>query len=127
MKLYVSLAVLEGGAAPRLDDESAVRGALERAVEAGGFSLHGIIVSRFDPQGVTGTAVVGESHLSIHTWPEEGRAFVDIASCSNRAQVHRALDAIAGHLGAHVTVLDERDLSSDGVCPAETPAKERLR
>ena len=27
---------------------------------------------RFEPQGVSGTVILAESHLSIHTWPEKG-------------------------------------------------------
>lgn len=125
VKLYVSLAVLEGATSSALDDEGFVREALERAVEAGGFSLRGLVVSRFEPHGVTGTAVVGESHVSIHTWPEEQRAFVDVASCSTREQVGRAIEAIADHLSARVTVLDERNVSSDGAEAAGPRAREQ--
>ena len=31
--------------------------------------------------GVTGIAIVSESHLVIHTWPEHGYAAVDIFTC----------------------------------------------
>lgn len=33
--------------------------------------------------GVTGIVVLAESHISIHTWPEEGYAAVDIFMCGN--------------------------------------------
>ena len=35
----------------------------------------------FSPQGLSGTVVIAESHLSIHTWPERGYAAVDIYTC----------------------------------------------
>ena len=35
----------------------------------------------FSPVGVTGMAIVSESHLVIHTWPEHGYAAVDIFTC----------------------------------------------
>ena len=35
----------------------------------------------FTPQGVSGTVVIAESHLSIHTWPEVGYVAVDIFTC----------------------------------------------
>ncbi|MED5464542.1 MAG: adenosylmethionine decarboxylase [Myxococcota bacterium] len=36
---------------------------------------------QFTPQGVSGTVVIAESHLSIHTWPEVGYVAVDIFTC----------------------------------------------
>ena len=36
---------------------------------------------QFQPQGVTGVLVLSTSHLSIHTWPEEGYASLDFYTC----------------------------------------------
>ena len=36
---------------------------------------------KFDPQGVTGYALLEESHMSIHTWPEDDVARCDLFSC----------------------------------------------
>ncbi len=38
---------------------------------------------QFSPQGVSGVVVVGESHLSIHTWPEYGYASADVYTCGH--------------------------------------------
>lgn len=35
----------------------------------------------FSPFGVSGTVVIAESHLAIHTWPEYGYASIDIYTC----------------------------------------------
>lgn len=114
MKLHVALAVLDRIPARELDDPIAMRRALEAAVTAGGFTLKELVVARFEPHGVTATAVVGESHLCLHSWPEEGRLFVDIASCSTRESVSRALDAIVASVeGARVAVLDQRVLDGE--------------
>ncbi|HMP04308.1 MAG TPA: S-adenosylmethionine decarboxylase [Gemmatales bacterium] len=83
----------------------------QAGVEAGGVSLRELVTVQFVPHGVTGTAVVGESHLSIHTWPEEGRAFVDVASCKDREGVTRAVAAmLEAFPGARLATLDEREL-----------------
>ena len=37
---------------------------------------------KFEPQGVTGYALLEESHMSIHTWPEKGIAKCDIFTCN---------------------------------------------
>lgn len=34
------------------------------------------------PAGVTGTVVLAESHLAIHTWPESGDVTVDVYVCN---------------------------------------------
>jgi S-adenosylmethionine decarboxylase proenzyme len=36
---------------------------------------------QFEPEGVTGFLLLAESHLSVHTWPEEGLATIDIFTC----------------------------------------------
>lgn len=111
MKIFVALAIFEGCPAPWLNDVDAMRAALESAIAAGRFTRLDVVARPFSPHGVTACAIVGESHLTLHTWPEEGRLFVDIASCSSREGVNRALDAISaampeGHLG----LLEERVL-----------------
>lgn len=34
-------------------------------------------------EGVTGVALLAESHISIHTWPEDGFAAIDIFVCGS--------------------------------------------
>ena len=46
-----------------------------------GATILEVVVSPFDPQGVTGVAVLAESHLAIHTWPELGYAAIDAFTC----------------------------------------------
>ena len=55
---------------------------------------------QFEPQGVTGTVLLAESHLAIHTWPEYGFVSVDVYVCnlatdnSDKAKhLFRALEA----------------------------------
>jgi len=38
---------------------------------------------RFEPQGVSGTVILAESHLSIHTWPEKEYAAMDFYTCGD--------------------------------------------
>ena len=37
---------------------------------------------KFEPQGVTGFALLKDSHISIHTWPEDDVARCDLFSCN---------------------------------------------
>ena len=40
-----------------------------------------LISNKFEPQGVTAIALLAESHISIHTWPESHYSAVDIFTC----------------------------------------------
>lgn len=64
-----------------LDDVAGVRAALLAAAEAVGATLVAEAFHRYDPQGVSGTLLIAESHLSVHTWPEHAYVAVDIFTC----------------------------------------------
>lgn len=40
----------------------------------------------FSPYGVSGVVVIAESHVTIHTWPEQSYAAVDIFTCGEIVQ-----------------------------------------
>ena len=46
----------------------------------------------FNTQGVTAFAMLAESHISIHTWPEEGVAKCDIFTCSDKCKPEKAVE-----------------------------------
>lgn len=85
--------------APRLDDESHIHEALVAAVKASGATLLKIDLHHFgEGRGVTGVALLAESHMSIHTWPEHGYAALDIFMCGSNAQPQAALDVLLREL-----------------------------
>jgi S-adenosylmethionine decarboxylase len=55
---------------------------------------------RFEPQGVSGTVILAESHLSIHTWPEKGYAAMDFYTCGDHTDPWLACEYAAHALGA---------------------------
>jgi S-adenosylmethionine decarboxylase len=71
-------------AAKRLDDPVHVEEALRACVDAAGATLLHLHLQRFKGGGVTGVAVLAESHVSIHTWPEFGVAALDVYFCGDR-------------------------------------------
>lgn len=65
--------------AKRLDDLRHVERTLKQCVEAAGGTLLHLHVQPLQPTGgVTGVAVLKESHIAIHSWPESGYAALDI-------------------------------------------------
>ena len=66
---------------------------LRDAVKACGATLLEIRLHRFSPfEGISGVAIIQESHVSIHTWPEFNYAAVDLFMCG-KANPYLALDA----------------------------------
>ena len=76
-----AVASLAGCPFEALNDEQALRTAVEEAVGMMGATLLQLASHHFDPQGVTAVALLAESHASIHTYPEEGVAHLDAFTC----------------------------------------------
>lgn len=68
-----------------LNDEDHVRQAVVLASERALATLLKLSSHRFEPQGVTALGLLAESHISIHTWPENNYAAVDIFTCGDTA------------------------------------------
>ena len=64
-----------------LDDVGVIRTAMLEGAQAVGATVVGELFHKYAPQGVTGTLLIAESHLSVHTWPESGYAAVDVFTC----------------------------------------------
>jgi S-adenosylmethionine decarboxylase len=69
--------------AKRLDDIDHIEATLRRCVDAAKATLLHIHLHHFQPSGVSGVAVLAESHISIHTWPEVGYAALDVFMCGS--------------------------------------------
>lgn len=81
--------------AKHLADEARIRKAFEDCVTACGATLLHIHTHVFEPNGgVSGVAVLAESHISTHTWPERDYAAFDVFMCGD-AEPHKAVDILA--------------------------------
>ncbi|MHC5652617.1 adenosylmethionine decarboxylase [Stappia sp.] len=69
--------------AERLDDLPYIEETLRTCVEEAGATLLHIHLHPFEPAGVSGVAVLAESHISVHTWPEAGYAAFDVFMCGD--------------------------------------------
>ena len=65
----------------KLNDESFLRCTLNKAAKLAKATVLNLISNKFEPQGVTAIALLAESHISIHTWPESFYSAVDIFTC----------------------------------------------
>lgn len=55
---------------------------LEKLLKESGFTILNYIDHAFNPQGFTSLWLLAESHCALHTFPEEGKAYVELSSCN---------------------------------------------
>ena len=93
---------LFGCPAELLNDAELLRELLTRAAEEARAHVVAQVFHPFSPHGVTGVLVIQESHLSVHTWPEEGFVTVDVYVCNyttdNTAKAERVFRALEAAL-----------------------------
>jgi len=71
-----------------------VKQVLRKAVEKCGATLLHLKAHAFDSQGVSAFALISESHISIHTWPEFEFVAIDIFTCGERVDPYKALEVL---------------------------------
>lgn len=89
---------------PWMQDSGALRQACQQHVETVGLTA---VADRFhafaplragEPAGVTGVLLLAESHLAVHTWPEQGVVTLDVFVCNlmgdNRERAQALLNAL---------------------------------
>ncbi|MBQ4822994.1 MULTISPECIES: adenosylmethionine decarboxylase [unclassified Leisingera] len=76
-----------------LDCEARIQKAFRDCVDVCGATLLHIHTHKFSPQGVSGVAVLAESHISVHTWPEIGYGAFDVFMCGD-AEPWKAVDVL---------------------------------
>ena len=94
--------------ASNLSEPELIEKALREAADACGATVLHTHVHEFSPNGgVSGVAVLAESHISVHTWPEFGFAAFDIFMCGNCAPegalpvLRRVFRPDREHVGEH--------------------------
>lgn len=86
------------------DDEDFLQHAVIRAINEGGAELLHLVVHRFAPVGLSAVAVIAESHVAVHTWPEHEFMTVDVFTCGTRVKPEVILQCLIDAFGgaAHV-------------------------
>ena len=74
----------------KLNDEAFIRTTITSSAKVAGATLINLVTHSFKPQGVTGLALLAESHISIHTWPEIGYAAIDVFTCGDHTMPEKA-------------------------------------
>jgi S-adenosylmethionine decarboxylase len=101
--------IIDVWGASNLDRMPLIDGMLREMVNEVGATLLRLDLHHFEPNGgISGVALLAESHVSIHTWPETGYAALDIFVCGN-CEAYKAIDVIKRALAPErVTVAEHK-------------------
>lgn len=91
-----------------LDNYEELQRLLEASLVMAKANVLRIFGEKFEPQGVTLLALLAESHASIHTWPEIGYCAIDLYTCGDTTQTHRAAEFLKAKLKAKTA--EEKEL-----------------
>lgn len=61
-----------------------------------GLTVLGSVLHKFPGGGMTGCVVLAESHIAVHTWPEEDTVVIEVTTCGDTAD---RIDAFASSVG----------------------------
>jgi S-adenosylmethionine decarboxylase len=131
MKAIGRHVILERWGCQNLESVETAERALRDMVVALDVNLLDLRVYPFSPVGVTGIAIVSESHLVIHTWPEYGYAAVDIFTCGAVRDPQDAVNVLRRlftpeRIGVMEINRGQMDLGEHNeVSPASEPARPR--
>ena len=95
--------------ARRLDDLPHIKRTLRQAAEVAGATVLRLDAHRFESSdGISAVAILAESHISIHTWPELSYAAIDIFMCGD-TRPHDAIPLLeAAFEATRVEVIEHR-------------------
>ncbi len=68
------------------------------AVKEANMTLLEYSAFKFEPQGLTAFALLSESHMSIHTYPELGYAAIDVFTCGAHSRPDKAVATLKSFL-----------------------------
>jgi len=102
---------LYGCNSDKLNDEIFLRCKIDNASKLARASVLNLVSNKFEPFGVTAIALLAESHLSIHTWPESQYAAIDIFTCGKNMRPNLASQFLIDQLEAtnHILKIINRD------------------
>lgn len=76
-----------------------IKAKYDKLLPASGFQVLNFMEHHFSPQGYTAIWLLAESHLAVHTFPEDGRTYVELTSCH------------AGKQAQFIQLLNQQDLN----------------
>jgi S-adenosylmethionine decarboxylase len=76
--------------AHNLNDAGLIEKTLVDCIKAANATLLHFHIHAFEPNGLSGVAVLAESHITFHSWPDQGYMALDIFMCG-KAEPHKCI------------------------------------
>lgn len=86
------VAELFGCPVEKISNIESIKKILNSAIKESGLVKLDEAYHQFQPAGATGFILLETSHISVHTWPEDGYAAVDMFTCGSPEKGRKAVD-----------------------------------
>ncbi|MEA3444203.1 MAG: S-adenosylmethionine decarboxylase [Bacteroidota bacterium] len=63
-------------------DPETLRVSLDEIIDKSGYTVLNKMEHHFSPVGYTHLWLLAESHLAVHTFPEDGKTYIELSSCN---------------------------------------------
>jgi S-adenosylmethionine decarboxylase len=70
-----------------IENQHKINNFLEKIANKLGLTVLKKTSYKFQPQGITSILLLKESHISIHTWPEDNFGCIDILTCKGKIDI----------------------------------------
>jgi S-adenosylmethionine decarboxylase len=103
------VADLHGISPAVINDDALIMRSLESGIRRAGATICGTQVKNFAPNGFTALYLLSESHVSVHTYPDELSLFFDAFTCGSKCRPELIISELVAALGEcehRVQVLD---------------------
>ncbi|MCH2215173.1 MAG: S-adenosylmethionine decarboxylase [Flavobacteriales bacterium] len=64
-----------------LTDEDVLIPRIEKILKASGYTIINFVEHKFSPEGYTCVWLLAESHFAVHTFPQDGRSYLELSGC----------------------------------------------
>ena len=102
-RIQAVIGLIKGCRVEKLEDVAFIERVLAKTAKLMDLTLLKTVSHKFSPQGLTAVALLAESHIAVHTYPEEHSIFVEVMSCG-RGDAKAALAFMEDMLGGNVEI-----------------------
>ena len=110
----------------RLNNRKFLEQVLTDAALEAGAEVREVAFQNFSPQGVSGVVIISESHLTIHTFPEENYCAVDIFTCGDKIDPMDACNYLLNVLQAKKSFIKEFERGNGEIKELTTYIDEKI-
>jgi S-adenosylmethionine decarboxylase len=85
-----------------LDNKRKIKKIIKECAQIYNLHIMGFKFHKFKPIGLSGFAILAESHIAIHTWPEYKFVSVDVFTCGNNMNTEKVAKYIVKKLNGKI-------------------------